>query len=172
MFLAHEEQQIVAVDRVLCLEEEVPDEQVGPVSCTLKYHEAGVCGHTGKRLVRTRRIEMSPEEKERRMKGAGEGRGREKTKEKWKNRSLGLERRTRGSARSIIRGSTVDSTLSAKEKRKKIIPERKRGREREQELAATESRCWESIIDKNVQRRLNCSFHSWLGISTISHLLY
>lgn len=44
VLLSHEEQQVVAVDRVLCLEEEVPDKQVRPVGCTLKYHEAGVCG--------------------------------------------------------------------------------------------------------------------------------
>lgn len=46
VFLANEEQKIVAVDRVLRLEEEVTHEQVRPVGGTLKNHEARVCGRT------------------------------------------------------------------------------------------------------------------------------
>lgn len=42
---SHEEEQVVAVDRLLLLEEEVAHEQVCPVSGSLQHHEATICKH-------------------------------------------------------------------------------------------------------------------------------
>lgn len=44
--LAHEEQQVVAVDGLLLLEEEVPHEQVRPVRRALQHHEPRICRRT------------------------------------------------------------------------------------------------------------------------------
>lgn len=43
MSLAHEEQQIIAVDAPLLLEQEVSHEQVRPVRGPLQHHEPRVC---------------------------------------------------------------------------------------------------------------------------------
>lgn len=45
MLLAHKEEQVVRVDAVhgLCLEEEVPHEQVRPIGGTLEHHETAIC---------------------------------------------------------------------------------------------------------------------------------
>lgn len=42
VLLANEEEQVVAVDSVLRLKQEVPDEQIRPVGCALQYDESGV----------------------------------------------------------------------------------------------------------------------------------
>jgi len=44
VLLAHKEEQVIRVDAVLglCLEEEVPHEQVRPVGGALKNHEAAI----------------------------------------------------------------------------------------------------------------------------------
>lgn len=50
MFLANEEEQVVAVDSVLRLKQEVSDEQVRPVGCALKYNESRVWKKNDKKL--------------------------------------------------------------------------------------------------------------------------